>query len=101
MNDERQPAWPVTGGVLELGNFPAERGGVIAKTRLVCQAHGTLNEARDNMIVYPCSYTATHDDLAWLIGPEGRPRPDAAWCRTCSPTGCRPGRRTHLGIQPS
>jgi homoserine O-acetyltransferase len=37
----------------------------------VWQAHGTLNAARDNVIVYPCSYTADHDDLAWLIGPDG------------------------------
>jgi homoserine O-acetyltransferase/O-succinyltransferase len=71
MNDEQQPTWPVTGGVLELGDFPAERGGMIAGTRLVWQAHGTLNAARDNVIVYPCSYTASHDDLAWLIGPDG------------------------------
>jgi homoserine O-acetyltransferase len=36
----------------------------------VWQAHGTLNDARDNVIVYPCSYTASHEDLAWLIGPD-------------------------------
>jgi homoserine O-acetyltransferase len=23
------------------------------------------------VIVYPCSYTASHEDLAWLIGPDG------------------------------
>jgi homoserine O-acetyltransferase/O-succinyltransferase len=64
-------AWPVQDGVLELGDLPVERGGVIAGARLVWQAHGTLNAARDNVIVYPCSYTATHDDLTWLIGPDG------------------------------
>lgn len=63
--------WPVTDGVLELGDFPVSRSGVIAGARLVWQAHGTLNAARDNVIVYPCSYTASHDDLAWLIGPSG------------------------------
>jgi homoserine O-acetyltransferase/O-succinyltransferase len=71
MSHEPQPAWPVTGGVLELGDFPVERGGVIARARLVWQAHGKLNTARDNVVVYPCSYTASHDDLAWLIGPDG------------------------------
>lgn len=71
MSHEQQLTWPVTGGVLDLGDFAAERGGVIAGTRLVWQAHGTLNGARDNVIVYPCSYTASHDDLAWLIGPGG------------------------------
>ena len=63
--------WPVADGVLDLGDLPAERGGVIADARLAWQSHGTLNDARDNVIVYPCSYTATHEDLAWLIGPDG------------------------------
>ena len=62
--------WPVTDGVLELGDLAVERGGVISGARLVWQSHGTLNEARDNVIVYPCSYTADHDELAWLIGPD-------------------------------
>src|ERR1700734_689263 len=63
--------WPVQDGVLELGDLPVERGGVIRNARLAWQAHGTLNAARDNVIVYPCSYTADHEELAWLIGPDG------------------------------
>jgi homoserine O-acetyltransferase len=63
--------WPVHDGVLELGDLPAERGGVIRGARLAWQAHGTLNASRDNVIVYPCSYGADHDELAWLIGPDG------------------------------
>jgi homoserine O-acetyltransferase len=43
---------------------------VIRDAVLRWQAHGTLNPARDNVIVYPCSYTADHEDLAWLIGPD-------------------------------
>ena len=70
MTDASQ-GWPVRDGVLSLGDLPAERGGVIGDARLVWQAHGTLNDARDNVIVYPCSYTASHEDLAWLIGPDG------------------------------
>ncbi len=62
--------WPVTDGVLELGDLEVERGGVIHDARLVWQSHGTLNAAKDNVIVYPCSYTATHDDLAELVGPD-------------------------------
>jgi homoserine O-acetyltransferase len=62
--------WPVQDGVLDLGDFVAERGGVIRGARLAWQAHGTLNEARDNVIVYPCSFTADHEDLSWLIGPD-------------------------------
>jgi homoserine O-acetyltransferase/O-succinyltransferase len=63
--------WPVVDGVFELGDTEVERGGVIKDAKLVWQSHGTLNAARDNVIVYPCSYTATHDDLSWLIGPDG------------------------------
>ncbi len=65
------PDWPVSDGVLHLGDLAVERGGVIRDARLAWQAHGTLNEARDNVVVYPCSYTATHEDLTWLIGPDG------------------------------
>ncbi|ULH17033.1 alpha/beta fold hydrolase (plasmid) [Deinococcus sp. KNUC1210] len=64
-------AWPVQEGVFELGDLPVEQGGVIRDARLAWQTHGTLNEARDNVIVYPCSYTATHDGQNWLIGPDG------------------------------
>jgi homoserine O-acetyltransferase/O-succinyltransferase len=70
------PSWPVRDGVLELGDLPVERGGVIRDARLVWQAHGTLNAAGDNAIVYPCSYTADHDELTWLIGPDKVLDPD-------------------------
>ncbi|MET0694215.1 MAG: alpha/beta fold hydrolase [Propionibacteriaceae bacterium] len=65
------PDWPVAEGRFALGDVEVERGGTIRAAQLGWQTHGTLNEARDNVIVYPCSYTATHDDLAWLIGPDG------------------------------
>ena len=65
------PAWPVSDGVLELGDLAVERGGMIRNARLAWQAHGTLNPAGDNAIVYPCSYTADHDEQSWLIGPDG------------------------------
>jgi len=63
--------WAVGDGIFALGDVEVERGGVIRDARLAWQTHGSLNAARDNVIVYPCSYTATHDDLGWLIGPEG------------------------------
>jgi homoserine O-acetyltransferase len=69
MNDAAD--WPVAEGVFELGDFAVENGGVIRDARLAWQTHGTLNEARDNVVVYPCSYGATHDDQSWLIGPDG------------------------------
>src|ERR1700727_2758417 len=68
---DQDPSWPIADGVLELGDLPVERGGTIANARLVWQSHGTLNDARDNVVIYPCSYTADHEELAWLIGPDG------------------------------
>jgi len=62
--------WPVTDGVLDLGDFEVQAGGRIRNARLAWQTHGTINAAGDNVIVYPCSYMATHDDEAWLIGPD-------------------------------
>ncbi len=62
--------WPIHNGTFELDDFEVERGGVIRQARLQWQSHGTLNAARDNVIIYPCSYTATHEGLAWLIGPD-------------------------------
>jgi homoserine O-acetyltransferase len=63
--------WPIEDGVFDLGDTEVEHGGVIQDAKLTWQTHGTLNERRDNVIVYPCSYSASHEDLAWLIGPDG------------------------------
>ncbi len=69
-------AWPVQEGVFELGDVAAERGGTIRGARLAWQTHGTLNAERDNVILYPCSYTATHETQRWLIGPDGVLNPE-------------------------
>jgi homoserine O-acetyltransferase len=66
----------VQNGVIRLGDFEVHKGGVIRDARLSWQTHGTLNEARDNVIVYPCSYTADHTTQNWLIGPDGILDPD-------------------------
>ncbi|MBC7518575.1 MAG: alpha/beta fold hydrolase [Microbacteriaceae bacterium] len=63
-------SWTVTNGILALGDYAVERGGVIRNAQLSWQSHGTLNAAGDNVIVYPTSYTAVHEDLSWLIGPD-------------------------------
>ncbi len=63
-------SWPRQEGVFALGDLPAQKGGIIKDARIVWQSHGTLNPARDNVIVYPCSYTAQHPDMSWLIGPD-------------------------------
>jgi homoserine O-acetyltransferase len=62
---------PVQTGSFELGDLQVEKGGVIRDARLSWRTYGTLSPARDNVIVYPCSYGATHETQEWLIGPDG------------------------------
>jgi homoserine O-acetyltransferase len=64
-------SWPQAEGRFALGDFAAEKGGTIRSAELSWRSHGTLNAARDNALLYPCSYTAQSPDLAWLIGPDG------------------------------
>lgn len=64
-------SWPQAQGVFRLGDIPAQKGGVIRNARIVWKTHGTLNAARDNVILYPCSYSAQHPGMEFLIGPDG------------------------------
>jgi homoserine O-acetyltransferase len=61
---------PTQQGVYDSGNLTLQSGARIPAARLSWKAHGTLNAARDNVIVYPTSYGAQHPDLEWLIGPD-------------------------------
>jgi homoserine O-acetyltransferase len=64
-------AWPTQQGVHALGDLKLASGGVLRAAQLSWKAHGTLAPARDNVIVYPTSYSAQHPELEWLLGPEG------------------------------
>jgi homoserine O-acetyltransferase len=63
--------WPTQAGHFGLGDFSLACGAVLEGAQLSYKTHGTLSAARDNVIVYPTSYSAQHPDLEWLIGPEG------------------------------
>ena len=71
--------WPTDSGSFALGDFAAEKGGVIHGAQIGWERHGTLNAARDNLVLYPSSYGAQHTDMAWLIGPDGILDP-TRWC---------------------
>jgi homoserine O-acetyltransferase len=62
--------WPIQSGVFDLGDLPLQSGEVLPAARLSWKAHGTLSAARDNVIVYPTSYSAQHPGLEWAIGPD-------------------------------
>ena len=66
-------------GRFALGDLPAEKGGIIRDAHLAWERHGTLNAARDNLVLYPSSYSATLADMTWLIGPDGILDP-TRWC---------------------
>jgi homoserine O-acetyltransferase len=57
----------MTEGVFECGDVLLQRGGTLRNARIVYKTFGTLNAARDNVIVYPTSYSAQHPDIEWLV----------------------------------
>ncbi len=46
-------------------------GVVVPSLKLAYKTYGRLNAARDNVVVYPTSFSAQHYDTEWLIGPDG------------------------------
>ncbi len=64
-------SWPTQHGIHQAGDVTLQSSAVLRDARLSWKTHGTLSPARDNVIVYPTSYSARHPDLEWLIGPDG------------------------------
>jgi homoserine O-acetyltransferase len=50
-------------------NFHTESGVVLPKAIVVYGTYGHLNAARDNVVLLPSHYMATHHGYEWLIGP--------------------------------
>lgn len=63
--------WPTANGRYKLGNLGLQSGAILRDATLSWKSHGTLTEARDNVVLYPTSYSAQHPDLEWLIHPDG------------------------------
>ena len=57
-------------GIFDCGDLPLQRGGTLKGARIVYKTFGTLSPGRDNVIVYPTSYSAHHTDIEWLVSPE-------------------------------
>jgi homoserine O-acetyltransferase len=56
----------------DLGDFALDAGVALPKARVAYTTYGTLNAARDNVIVFPTWFVGSHLDLEWLIG-DGKP----------------------------
>lgn len=54
-----------------LTDFTVQSGESFPNAKLVWKAYGTLSSDKDNVIVYPTSFSAQHSDIDWLIGPDG------------------------------
>ena len=57
--------------VFEAGNVPLQSDVVFPSMRLAYKTYGSLNARKDNVIVYPTSFSAQHIDTEWLIQPGG------------------------------
>ncbi len=57
-------------GVFECGDVLLQRGGTLKDAKIVYKTFGTLAAGRDNVILYPTSYSAHHTDIEWLVSPE-------------------------------
>lgn len=58
--------------IFDLGNVALQSGGVLTGARLAYRTYGTLNAARDNVVVLPTYYGGTHRENEPMFGP-GRP----------------------------
>ncbi len=63
--------WAQEAGSFPLGDLALQSGGILPGAVLSWKTHGTLSPSRDNVVLYPTSYSARHPDLEWLIGPDG------------------------------
>ena len=64
-------SWPTATGRYPLGALPLQSGETLPEAVLSWKTYGTLAPGRDNVVVYPTSYSAKHSDLEWLIAPDG------------------------------
>jgi homoserine O-acetyltransferase len=64
-------SWDVNEGRFALGDLALQSGETLRAAELSWKSFGAISLARDNVIVYPTSYSAHHTDLEWLIGPDG------------------------------
>src|SRR5690348_6794629 len=54
--------------IFELGDVVLQSAVTLRSAKLAYKTYGTLNDAKDNVIVYPTWYSGQHYENEWLIG---------------------------------
>jgi len=54
--------------IFELGDVVLQSEQTLRGAKMAYKTYGKLNDAKDNVIVYPCWYSGTHLENEWLIG---------------------------------
>lgn len=54
----------------DLGDLRLQSGATIRGCQMAYKTFGTLNPAKDNVVVYPTWYSGQHYENEWLIGPD-------------------------------
>jgi len=62
--------------IFDAGDVTLQSGVVFPSLRLAYKIYGQLSPARDNVILYPTSFSAQHVDTEWLIERGGALDPD-------------------------
>ena len=60
-----------------LHNFKTESGAVVPELKVVYGTYGTLDTAKDNVVLLPSHYMAKYRGYEWLIGSGSGPTPKA------------------------
>ena len=55
--------------IYDFGDVWLQGGATIRGCKMAYKTYGSLNPARDNVVVYPTWYSAQHYESEWLIGP--------------------------------
>jgi len=61
---------------LELGNFALESGLTLPNAKLAFKTQGTLNKAKDNVILFPHMWSGTSKSMEIFIGKDRPINPD-------------------------
>lgn len=69
----------ISDGMLELGDFPLERGGVLRNARIDYRVYGTVNDRGDNVVLFPHMYSGGVASLEHMIG-AARPLDPTVLC---------------------